>query len=109
MGRRIMKDSDLLELHAEGCMNIEIAEIMGIDHASVTRRMKRLGIERNTTVHRTAKCYTVYDKKADTYVAEGTVKEISKLMNIKENTVRNYLHRHRHGIGCRYEFDEVKE
>lgn len=110
MGRRkVLKDSDILELHSEGCMNIEIAEIMGVNHSAVTRRMKRLGLERNPTFQRTSKRYTVFDRKTDTYVAEGTVKEIAKMMNLSEGTVRCYLHRYRHGIECRYEFDEVKE
>lgn len=109
MGLRKVTDSEILELHAEGCMNVEIAEIMGVNHSAITRRMKRLGLEKNPTIQRTSMRYTVYDLKTDTYVAEGTVKEIAKQMELTENTVRNYLHRHRHGIGCRYELDEVKE
>lgn len=109
MGLRKVTDSEILELHAEGCMNIEIAEIMGMTHAAISKRMKRLGIKKNPAVHRTAKCYTVYDKKTDALVAEGTAREISELLNIKETTVRSYLSRYRHGNECRYEFDEVKE
>lgn len=104
-----LKDSDVLELWNEGCMNIEIAEILGATHASITKRLKILGLTRNPTAQRTATRYAVYDRKTTQFRAEGTVKEIAAALNRKESTVRAHLHRFRHGLSTPWEFHLVEE
>lgn len=103
-----LKDSDVLELWNEGCMNIEIAEILGVNSAAITKRLKVLGLTRNPTAQRTAARYAVYDRKTTQFRVEGTVKEIAAALNLKESTVWNYLHRFRHGVVCPWEFYKVE-
>lgn len=90
-------------------MNIEIAEILGVNHAAITKRLKVLGLTRNPTAQRTAKRYVVYDHKTSQFKIEGTVKEIAVALNRRESTVWNYLHRFRNGLSTPWELYLVEE
>ena len=110
MGRhKKLKDSDILELHGEGLMNIEIAEILGVTPSAISNRMKDMGLEHNETRRRGAKRYQVYDSKTSQFVMEGTLRELAEMFGINRVTAHTHLHNYRVGRGCRWEFHEVEE
>lgn len=108
MGRhKTIKESDIRELHGEGLTNIVIAEILGIAPATVSKRMREMGLERNPTIRRDSKRYAVYDSKTSEFVMEGTLRELAEMFGIKTVTAHSHLRYYRMGKKCRWEFQEV--
>ena len=102
-----LNDSDLLELHKEGLMNVEIAEIMGVSTTTASRRTKELGLQKNKQHKRTAKVFSVYDKNGE-YIMEGTVREIKARFRVSRNTIYFWAYCTNNGRSSRYEVHEVE-
>lgn len=102
-----LKDSDIIELHAEGLMDIEIAEIMGVSITTANVRRRRLGLPKNKQHSRTAKRWKVYDSETDEYLTEGTAREIAEQLHIAESSVYYYARMSKHEVPCRYKAYEV--
>lgn len=101
---RVLKltDSELRELHAEGLMDIEIAEIMDVSISTVNRRRKKLGLPKNKQRLRTATQWRVYDGETDEYITEGSAREIAEKLHIAESSVYYYAKCSKYGVPCRY-------
>ncbi len=109
MGRpREIKDSDIIELHGEGCMDIEMGEILGYSPQAIMRRRQSLGLPKNETHRRDAKRYAVYLRKTTEFITEGTIREIALYMNRSEHTLRSYICRQNKGEEPYYELVEVE-
>lgn len=107
--RREVKDSDLIELHGEGCMDIEMAEILGYSTQTIARRRNALGLPRNKTHRRDAKRYAVYLRNTSEFITEGTIWEVSQFLNRSVHTLRSYICRQNRGEKPYYELVEVEE
>ena len=104
MGRkREIKDSDIIELHEEGCTDLEIAEILGRTNSAIARRRDILGLPKNKTYHRDATRYAVYLRDTTEFLTEGTIREIALVLNRSEHTLRSYLCRQKKGEAPYYE------
>lgn len=109
MGRRQeIKDSDIIELHGEGCTDLEMAEILGCTNGAIARRREKLSLPRNKTYHRDATRYLVYLRDTSEYLTEGTIREIALFLNRSECTLRSYLCRQKKGERPYYELVEVE-
>lgn len=104
-----LSDHDFLELYADGLMDIEIAEIMGVGTSTVWDRRKKLGLPKNPCNRRTAKVFSVYDGKTGEYIMEGTVREITQRLNILDTTVRSYVVRTGREMSGKYKIYEVEK
>lgn len=110
MGRRkVLKDSDILELHAEGLTNVVIAEILGVAPSTISKQMREMGLERNQTLRRDAKTYSVYDQYSSQLLMEGTLRQFAEQQGIALSTAHSHLRNFRTGKKCRWKFCEVKE
>lgn len=109
MGRhKTIKESDIRELHGEGLTNIVIGEILGVAPQTITKHLEKMGLERNKTVRRDAKVYSIYDHKTSQFVMEGTLREFAERRGIAVNTAHCHLRNFRMGKRCRWEFHEVE-
>lgn len=104
-----IKDSDIRELHAEGCMDIEIAEILGLPHPTVRQRRVRLGLPKNETYHRGSKRFSVYKRDTEEFLIEGTIREIALFLGKSQSTLRSYLSRRKAGLRPYYEIYEADD
>lgn len=82
-----LSDDDIRELHADGCTNIEMAEILGVSQRAIAIHLEKMGLERNPTRVRFRKQYIVHDRESGEFVAKGTMDEISAQLNISEKTL----------------------
>lgn len=106
---REIKDSDILELWNEGCMDIEIAEILGRSYQGIRMHRIELGLERNPTKRRNQKRFSIYHRDSSSFIFEGTIKEISAHTGLAEQTLRCYMCRQKNGERPHYELFEVEE
>lgn len=112
MGNSRMKklsDHDLRELHQEGLMDIEIAEIIGVAISTVNKRRRSMGLPKNRQHSRTAKRFTVYDGENGECIMEGTVREIAEKLHIAESTVYFYARCTKYEMPCRYAVHRIDE
>lgn len=99
---RKLTDHDLLELHGEGLMGVEIADIMGCDPRTVYNRMKKLGLSNNPQHSRNAWVYRVCNPDTGEVLQVGTAREIEAKRYISTSTVYWYAKQTAAGKKCRY-------
>ncbi len=85
-----ISDDDIRELHAEGCTNIEMAEIFGIKIDTVAKRLNDLGLTKNPRRNRFRKRYSAHDRDTGMLLSIGTIEELSKALGKNENTLFTY-------------------
>lgn len=85
-----ISDDDIRELHADGCTNIEMAEILDTKPTTITHRLRKMGLTRNPTRRRFCKQYAAYDRDTEQLLAIGTVDELERALGIRAGTIRSY-------------------
>lgn len=85
-----ISDSDIRELHAEGCTNIEMAEILGTKSQTIARRLNELGLVRNPRRSRFRKQFEAYDRETGAFLAKGNITELAKELGKGERTLFAY-------------------
>lgn len=83
-----LKDSDIIELHAEGAGDLEIAEILGASASGIRYRRLKLGLKKNPMRRRFTKMYVAYDRDTGEFLAQGTMWELSCKLGYGETTLR---------------------
>jgi DNA-binding NarL/FixJ family response regulator len=107
MGRKPktpINDEDIIALHAEGCGDREIAEILGVSTKCITNHRKRLGLPKNKT-RRRMKVYAMYSHDGSQLIAMGTVNEISEVTGYTVSTIRSYVSKTRAGEPFMYKVE----
>lgn len=85
-----ISDDDIRELHADGCTNIEMAEIFGVKPVTITNRLRDLGLTKNPKRCRFRKQYAAYDRDTEQLLTIGTMSEIAAVTHQKEHTLFSY-------------------